>query len=244
MRPFIALSTAALLMLTVTGCDDRYQDSFQEITCGTKRVLCPPFIATKCRSCPNEDERCLDHTVLEDKGERYTRRMDYSDDISLFSPKEGESYEAYYARMMNTLTLQQYNIEGLEKALEEKGVSLKNLQAQVSTINEQEALMRLTLASYEASDGTTIGKNKKKKRHSPSARPFEKYVVQKGDTLQRISQNAYGTYTGWLAIYRFNLKKMRFGPNRLETGTVLYIPNVDLVDLSHPNKDPLTADEI
>jgi len=52
---------------------------------------------------------------------------------------------------------------------------------------------------------------------------FEKYTVQKGDTLQKISQKFFGTTKKWNKIYEAN-KDILKGPNKVYVGQVLNIP--------------------
>lgn len=52
---------------------------------------------------------------------------------------------------------------------------------------------------------------------------FEKYTVQKNDTLQKISQRFYGTARNWMKIYQAN-KDILKGPNSIYPGQVINIP--------------------
>lgn len=52
---------------------------------------------------------------------------------------------------------------------------------------------------------------------------FEKYTVQKNDTLQKISQKFYGTTKKWMTIYDLN-KETLSAPNKVYPGQVLNIP--------------------
>lgn len=61
---------------------------------------------------------------------------------------------------------------------------------------------------------------------SESAEPqmaSEKYTVQKGDTLQKISQKYYGTTKNWYKIYKLN-KDMVKGFDKIYPGQVINIP--------------------
>lgn len=60
----------------------------------------------------------------------------------------------------------------------------------------------------------------------PSEVYFEKYTVQKNDTLQKISQKFYGTTKKWSKIYEAN-KGVLKGPNRIYPGQVINIPFED-----------------
>lgn len=57
--------------------------------------------------------------------------------------------------------------------------------------------------------------------------PSEKYTVQKGDTLQKISKKYYGTTKRWKKIYDNN-KAVLKTPNSLRPGQVLDIPTEGL----------------
>ena len=52
---------------------------------------------------------------------------------------------------------------------------------------------------------------------------FEKYTVQKGDTLQKISQKYFGTTKRWMKIYEANKDTLK-GPDKIYVGQVLNIP--------------------
>lgn len=52
---------------------------------------------------------------------------------------------------------------------------------------------------------------------------FEKYTVEKNDTLQKISQKFYGTTKRWLKIYDAN-KDILSSPNKVYPGQVINIP--------------------
>jgi len=56
-----------------------------------------------------------------------------------------------------------------------------------------------------------------------SAGNFEKYTVEKNDTLQKISQKFYGTTKKWLKIYEAN-KDVLSSPNKVYPGQVINIP--------------------
>lgn len=52
---------------------------------------------------------------------------------------------------------------------------------------------------------------------------YKEYVVEKGDTLQKISQKFYGTTKNWKNIYEANSDKLK-GPDQIRPGQVLNIP--------------------
>lgn len=61
---------------------------------------------------------------------------------------------------------------------------------------------------------------------------LEKYTVQKGDTLQKISQKFYGTTKKWNKIYKANSDNLK-SPNRIYPGQVIVIPQ------GEPLKEPV-----
>jgi nucleoid-associated protein YgaU len=58
---------------------------------------------------------------------------------------------------------------------------------------------------------------------APSVPNVEKYTVQKGDTLQKISQKFYGTTKKWNKIYEANKETLK-GPNKIYPGQVIDVP--------------------
>lgn len=52
---------------------------------------------------------------------------------------------------------------------------------------------------------------------------MEKYTVEKGDTLQKISKKLYGTTKRWMKIYEANKDKLK-APDRIYPGQVINIP--------------------
>lgn len=52
---------------------------------------------------------------------------------------------------------------------------------------------------------------------------FEEYTVQKGDTLQKISQKFYGTTKRWYKLYEANKDTLK-APDKIIPGRVIRIP--------------------
>ena len=52
------------------------------------------------------------------------------------------------------------------------------------------------------------------------------YVVQKGDTLQKISDKVYGTTKKWKKIFDAN-RDILEDPNKIKPGQKLVIPELD-----------------
>ncbi|MDD2689225.1 MAG: LysM peptidoglycan-binding domain-containing protein [Candidatus Omnitrophica bacterium] len=69
-----------------------------------------------------------------------------------------------------------------------------------------------------------------------SGASFEKYTVQKGDTLQKISQKFYGTTKKWSKIYEANKDTMK-GPNKIYPGQVIDIPRDSSMQLLEPKEN-------
>ncbi|TRZ93974.1 LysM peptidoglycan-binding domain-containing protein [bacterium] len=59
----------------------------------------------------------------------------------------------------------------------------------------------------------------------------QKYIVQKGDTLQKISEKYYGTTKKWTKIYDAN-KDILKGPNSIYLGQAINIPGEVSEDLT------------
>lgn len=60
---------------------------------------------------------------------------------------------------------------------------------------------------------------------------FEDYTIQKGDTLQKISQQYFGTTRKWKAIFEANADKLK-GPDKIRPGQVIRIPRERLKEPS------------
>jgi nucleoid-associated protein YgaU len=64
---------------------------------------------------------------------------------------------------------------------------------------------------------------------------FEKYTVQKNDTLQKISQKFYGTTRKWTKIYDANRDALK-GPNKIYPGQTINIPS-EGIQLKEPGEN-------
>ena len=64
-----------------------------------------------------------------------------------------------------------------------------------------------------------------KERYAPTAKAGSRtHVVRKGETLQKISQQYYGTSKNYMKIYNANKGVLKDGPNKLTVGTKIVIP--------------------
>lgn len=160
----------------------------------------------------------VDVTELEDQGERYTRRGEYIVDISEIGPRPDETYGRFRQRLLNTLAMQEYNRDQLTERLDASEKRIGDLSVQLDEMRRQNAEMRLALA--QPSDAAAMGARQTR---------FNYYRVQKGDTLQKIAHELYGTHTAWLALYRFNRSRLSDGPNRIEVGTSLFVPMAETI---------------
>lgn len=131
--------------------------------------------------------------------------------------EESSSFSEQKERILNTLAAQKYQLKELEQSIEEKGKIVVELEQQLPELEKDHALMRIELIRNTSSQALP-GENKET--------TFKRYVVEDGDTLQRISQREYGTYTAWLSIYRFNRQQLPNGPNRIYPGQTLFLPVV------------------
>ncbi len=162
--------------------------------------------------------------AFEEKGEKYTRRGDLTTDTTRFKPNPDETYDSYRQRIFNTLMAQELEINDLREFTGTKLTSIDNLKAQLEPMRAQQAEMRLALAAHENGDDFAF---EQKNRSQPL---FHRYIVQKGDTLQRISHERFGTFTGWIALYRFNHSRLPYGPNRIDEGITLLVPDLDSLE--------------
>lgn len=153
--------------------------------------------------------------ILGKGGEAYSQRGGDLENKNEFARRPGENFDEYMTRFTNTLLAQEYEIERIDKQIDKKRSSIANLKEQLSALQAKHVELRLSLMRTRGSDPLVSGKG---------YNLFKQYIVKDGETLQRISYKNYGTYTAWLAIYRFNKDRLPGGPNRIHPGQVLYLP--------------------
>lgn len=149
-------------------------------------------------------------------GEVYSQRDDKLSDQGTLIPHPGESYNDFTLRIANTIKAQEYQIRLIEQSTDKKKASIQNLQKQLPTLQAKHIELRLHLMRVTQSD-TLLDK----KGH----KLFKRHVIRENETLQKIAYEYYGTYTGWLGIYRFNREQLTNGPNHIHPGQILYIPS-------------------
>lgn len=70
----------------------------------------------------------------------------------------------------------------------------------------------------------------------PAAPACEKYKVQKGDTLQKISEKFYGTTKKWNTIFKANKDKMK-APDKIYPGQTICVPTEGKIDLKETTEN-------
>ncbi|MCB1134991.1 MAG: LysM peptidoglycan-binding domain-containing protein [Chlamydiia bacterium] len=155
-------------------------------------------------------------------GEAHVRRGEYLADAGAMGPDKGETYEQFHGRVLNTLTLQEYDLQMLKDSIEQKNKQIDYLQEQLSQLQQENTGLRGTIKTQRMRVAEGVRPKQKA--------PFERYKVQKSDTLQTIANRQYGTHTAWLAIYRFNLERLPNGPNQIMEGQELLLPNFESIN--------------
>ncbi|MDF2549708.1 MAG: hypothetical protein K0S07_775 [Chlamydiales bacterium] len=132
-----------------------------------------------------------------------------------FKPRSEEPFDAYLARVKNTLVIQEYEKNNYEKAIKERKHSLNQLTGQRQELEKEQDDLRQFVSIKE-----TSGTAKEEVDEGIAL-----YIVKEKDTLQKIALDKYGTHTAWLALYRLNIDRLKLGPNVLEVGDVLMLPS-------------------
>ena len=70
----------------------------------------------------------------------------------------------------------------------------------------------------------------------PPPQPAQTYVVQKGDTLEKIASKFYGDSNQWRRIYKANREKLS-SPNRIYVGQKLAIPPAHIQETRHAGRE-------
>lgn len=135
---------------------------------------------------------------------------------------ESESFSQYKKRLFRTLQVQEYENQQLKLLLEEKLHSLEVTKEELGIARAKYLQQLFYVASIHSSSGVSL------EDQISMIRLFKKHPIEKGDTLQKISLKAYGVYSGWLMIYRFNLDRLSYGPNRIKIGEELFLPNISV----------------
>ncbi len=156
--------------------------------------------------------------VLEEGGEPYTQRNEKHIDKNKYSSHQEESYDEFTARLVNTLATQEYEKDQLINTIEQKASSCENLKKQVSNLQNKHIDLRLTLMRIQSDTSSA--------NSGETETLFKRYIVKEGDTLQKIAYKTYNHYSGWLTIYRFNKKELKYGPNRIRPGQILLLPKI------------------
>lgn len=110
----------------------------------------------------------------------------------------------------------------------EMGSPRKYETKKVETIKTEEVPAYETLVHQEKTLPTTTQIYQEEEKIAPqisSKEPivFQKYTVQKEDTLQKISQKFFGTTKKWMKIFEVNKAELK-SPNKIYPGQVINIP--------------------
>jgi nucleoid-associated protein YgaU len=193
MKQLAVLGICAILMSCMTSCGKTYTTPLKHDTLFTT---------------PNPNKH-----ILEKQGEGFEKRGDYLVVKKGLTPQEGESYAVFQNRLINTLAVQEYDKQAYQELILQKKASIDKLRLQLDMLQEKNHDLREDYASFAS----------KKDYNVVRQQAFKAYKVQKGDTLQKISKNMYGTYTGWIAIYQFNQFYLK-SANMLKVGDLIWIP--------------------
>lgn len=182
-------------------------------SCGKKLVPVGEYYVSYVPNDPLFTDPQYNPECLGESGEPYQERGTYLNDEGAYIPRPGESFSAYRDRLMNTLRVQEAELDNFSHALANKEKSIAGLERQVAQLQAQHVDMRLALARLQT-QGPGINRDPL----------FMFHKVEEGETLQSISNGNYGTYTAWLGIYRFNYDSLSDGPNKILAGETLVLP--------------------
>jgi len=70
----------------------------------------------------------------------------------------------------------------------------------------------------------------------PAAPACEEYKVQKGDTLQKISEKFYGTTKKWNTIFKANKDKM-IAPDKIYPGQTICVPTEGKIEIKETTEN-------
>jgi len=97
---------------------------------------------------------------------------------------------------------------------------------------DQEWGNRGYISGTPVDQGEELSTRKKAKRsrqtETPAEAGMQAYVVQKGDTLQKISAKFYGTTKRWKKIYDANADVLK-GPDKIYPGQTINIPTEGMI---------------
>jgi len=119
------------------------------------------------------------------------------------------------------MTTQVAGLQSLEEGVQMTNDALRNFISQAASEQPQE-----TLAVEAPSKKEAVAKDVKAKAKKGKVATTQKpgmHIVQKGDTLSKISQRYYGTANRWKNIYDANKGRIA-NINNLKVGTELTIP--------------------
>jgi len=175
---------------------------------------CGKTYTTPFKNDPFFTQEPLETDILREYGEGFAQRGDYLSNVLGLQPEKGESYEKFENRLVNTLVVQEYDLDSYKGLIGDHKENIQNLTSQLKQLEEQNLDLRMQYQSLK--------EEKPKKRYEQGA--FQPYRVQKNDTLQKISKKFFGTHTAWLSLYQFNQYYIQ-NPNMIKVGELLWIPS-------------------
>jgi len=108
----------------------------------------------------------------------------------------------------------------------DEAVKMQDVQVEPYVPAESEPLPPLSDDSWEDEDldwNKPVVIPESFDEEAPGETRFEEYVVEEGDTLQKISKKFYDSYSQWVKIYEANADVLK-DPNRIKPGVKIQIP--------------------
>lgn len=138
--------------------------------------------------------------------------------VGKYPLEKGEGFYQYEERLGHTFLLQKSEQEQLERENREKEEELELLKGELATARARQLQLYLQLISQKRAG----------EQREPLMGIFSLYQVEEGDTLQKIALHHYGTHTAWLLVYRFNRDRLKHGPNYVQAGEKLLLPDIQI----------------
>ena len=158
-------------------------------------------------------------TDLSEAKKKKTKKM-YSLEIELPS------------REIDKLETKDRGIKGNEGYLVGKKVTKEKIEPVkkkrgIETLKPRKSYMKSQIVYQKPSDsGSTVKKEGIGKKTAKEEKVARAYVVKKGDTLQKISSEVYGTTKEWKKIFDANKDTLK-DPDKIRVGQKLVIPDLE-----------------
>jgi nucleoid-associated protein YgaU len=148
------------------------------------------------------------------------------------APTGQETAPKKTTRTVNTIEIELYSpFKSSKKEKTDQPIKKAGPKQELLFIEEEQTVIKTKqpqVANQTIAEEVTTPETTERTGPIPakSAATLEKYTVQKGDTLEKISQKVYGTGAQWYRIYQAN-KDTLSGPDRIYVGQVLDIPTLE-----------------